>query len=323
MAKLKGRKLVAKTGSKKASPSGRLASSKPSGAARRKTLFRLTVSKSVPPETNSKPGSPLLPTEEPGAKNGNHGSAEALKSQSGLDLTEKVKELVRLAQEQGYLTYSDINDALPDSVVSPEDAIVAVQRLGAPHAINVKLMKSGVVGALNVVAVARAGGMSLMIGGMLESSLAMSASACFASGLGGFEFVDLDTPLFLVGSPFRGGFALRADVIDVSVIGEGHGVFLAPDRAEPLIDAYLAAGIDIGRPPTSIANPAVKGGTIALTPEEQRAYQRAMGDHIQRYAKPGDSPARLKGIYDAAREQARLATLRAIPLSDPRRKRAT
>jgi RNA polymerase primary sigma factor len=37
-----------------------------------------------------------------------------------LDLAEKVKELVRLAQEQGYLTYSDINDALPDGVISPD-----------------------------------------------------------------------------------------------------------------------------------------------------------------------------------------------------------
>jgi RNA polymerase primary sigma factor len=44
-----------------------------------------------------------------------------IKSQSGVDLTEKIKELVRLAQEQGYLTYGDINDALPDSVVSPEE----------------------------------------------------------------------------------------------------------------------------------------------------------------------------------------------------------
>jgi RNA polymerase primary sigma factor len=42
-------------------------------------------------------------------------------TQSGLDLTEKIKELVRLAQEQGYLTYNDINDILPDSVISPED----------------------------------------------------------------------------------------------------------------------------------------------------------------------------------------------------------
>ena len=44
-----------------------------------------------------------------------------VKSASGVDITEKIKELVRLAQEQGYLTYGDINDALPDNVVTPED----------------------------------------------------------------------------------------------------------------------------------------------------------------------------------------------------------
>jgi len=45
----------------------------------------------------------------------------ALNSHTGVELAEKVKELVRLAQEQGYLTYGDINDALPDNVVSPEE----------------------------------------------------------------------------------------------------------------------------------------------------------------------------------------------------------
>jgi RNA polymerase primary sigma factor len=44
-----------------------------------------------------------------------------IKSASGVELTEKVKELLRLAQEQGYLTYNDINDALPDNVVSAEE----------------------------------------------------------------------------------------------------------------------------------------------------------------------------------------------------------
>jgi RNA polymerase primary sigma factor len=38
-----------------------------------------------------------------------------------VDLSEKVKELIRLAREQGYLTYNDINDALPDVVVSTEE----------------------------------------------------------------------------------------------------------------------------------------------------------------------------------------------------------
>jgi RNA polymerase primary sigma factor len=38
-----------------------------------------------------------------------------------LDRSEKIKELVKLAREQGYLTYEDINDALPENIVSPED----------------------------------------------------------------------------------------------------------------------------------------------------------------------------------------------------------
>jgi len=42
-------------------------------------------------------------------------------SAGAVDLTAKIKELVRLAQEQGYLTYNDINDALPDSVTSAEE----------------------------------------------------------------------------------------------------------------------------------------------------------------------------------------------------------
>ena len=36
-------------------------------------------------------------------------------------IADKVKELVQLAQEQGHLTFGDINDALPDSVVSPDE----------------------------------------------------------------------------------------------------------------------------------------------------------------------------------------------------------
>jgi RNA polymerase primary sigma factor len=48
-------------------------------------------------------------------------SLGSIKSQSGIDLTEKVKELLRLAQEQGHLTYDDINDALPDTIVTPDD----------------------------------------------------------------------------------------------------------------------------------------------------------------------------------------------------------
>lgn len=53
--------------------------------------------------------------------------AEAEKSlgmvttKTGLDLTEKVRDLLRLAREQGHLTYEDVNDALPDHMVTAED----------------------------------------------------------------------------------------------------------------------------------------------------------------------------------------------------------
>ena len=47
--------------------------------------------------------------------------AGTIKTKSGVDLTEKVRELLLLAKEQGHLTYDDINDALPDSIVTPED----------------------------------------------------------------------------------------------------------------------------------------------------------------------------------------------------------
>jgi hypothetical protein len=62
-----------------------------------------------------------------------------------------------------------------------------------------------------------------MIGGNVESILAMSVSACFAAGLGGFEFADLDTPLFMATNPFDGGFTLEGGRISVAHLAAGHG----------------------------------------------------------------------------------------------------
>ncbi|MFZ9855102.1 MAG: RNA polymerase sigma factor region1.1 domain-containing protein, partial [Limisphaerales bacterium] len=68
------------------------------------------------------PSNPQVPAAKPVAGPEGDTSAQlgTIKSASGVDLTEKIKELVRLAQEQGYLTYGDINDALPDNL-APED----------------------------------------------------------------------------------------------------------------------------------------------------------------------------------------------------------
>ncbi|MEJ0090792.1 MAG: RNA polymerase sigma factor RpoD [Limisphaerales bacterium] len=46
--------------------------------------------------------------------------AAVLQTRAVTDLAEKVKELVRLAQEQGQLTFNDISEALPDNEATPE-----------------------------------------------------------------------------------------------------------------------------------------------------------------------------------------------------------
>ena len=47
--------------------------------------------------------------------------SEEQSDQKRAERNQKIKELIRLAEDQGYLTYQDINEALPDSVVDPEE----------------------------------------------------------------------------------------------------------------------------------------------------------------------------------------------------------
>ena len=52
-----------------------------------------------------------------------------------------------------------------------------------------------------------------MVGGMVESRVAMGCSFSLALGLGGFEFLDLDMPLLLSIDPVRGGYAYEGPVL--------------------------------------------------------------------------------------------------------------
>jgi L-alanine-DL-glutamate epimerase-like enolase superfamily enzyme len=110
-----------------------------------------------------------------------------------------------------------------ESAGSLED-ILLLARTGAAQAVNLKIMKSGIAQALDMAAAARACGLELMIGGMVETRLAMTVSACLAAGLGGFSFVDLDTPQWMVDSPVAGGFVHEGDRLRLDTIAAGHGV---------------------------------------------------------------------------------------------------
>ena len=125
MAKSKARKRVPKPGAKK---SAKTAFPEPKKSEEKASLKNQPLPAS-PPAGRASGASPTPPgsngqlrtvhtTHHPAF---NEQSIGTIKSQSGFDLTEKIKELVRLAQEQGYLTYNDINDALPDAMITAEE----------------------------------------------------------------------------------------------------------------------------------------------------------------------------------------------------------
>lgn len=113
--------------------------------------------------------------------------------------------------------------------------VLALVVEGAVGAINVKPMKCGIAEAIAMWQVARAAGLTLMIGGMVESIVAMSASASLAAGLGGFAYVDLDTPPLITEHPFSGGYRQHADRLDLREITSGHGVVLA-EAEDPFLE---------------------------------------------------------------------------------------
>ncbi len=94
-------------------------------------------------------------------------------------------------------------DPLP--VIADESAVDArdVPRLhGCVSGVNVKLAKcGGIRGALRMIHVARAHGMLVMLGCMVETSLGIAAAAQI-SGL--VDFVDLDGAMLLADDPFIG-----------------------------------------------------------------------------------------------------------------------
>ena len=95
--------------------------------------------------------------------------------------------------------------AADESVRSLADAQEVVAR-GAADYINIKTMKTGVSEAVEIASFTKASGLKLMIGGMVETRIAMGCSFSLVLGLGGFDVLDLDTPLLLASDPVAGGY---------------------------------------------------------------------------------------------------------------------
>ena len=62
-----------------------------------------------------------------------------------------------------------------------------------------------------------------MIGGMVETRIAMGFAAHFAAGLGTFKWIDLDTPLLLAEDPVLDGYTSIGPKYSLDTIEAGHG----------------------------------------------------------------------------------------------------
>src|ERR1700741_4439496 len=120
---------MAKVTSPKAKKARSAKSRKPIRAHRRKAATpRLSkVNKTNVPSSKNKAEKPAIPPLPERAiaetsVNGDHSPpARISHTETSFDLQERLRELVKLAKEQGYLTYDDINEALPEGMADPDE----------------------------------------------------------------------------------------------------------------------------------------------------------------------------------------------------------
>jgi len=85
----------------------------------------------------------------------------------------------------------------------------------AADCINLKITKSGLAETIAIAREARGAGLALMIGGMMETRLAMSFSYALVLALGWIEHLDLDTPLLMATDPLSGGYTYRGPALTI------------------------------------------------------------------------------------------------------------
>ncbi|HEY2735279.1 MAG TPA: dipeptide epimerase [Polyangiales bacterium] len=123
---------------------------------------------------------------------------------------EDLAGMARVKREGGVPVIAD------ESVRDIED----LSRVLAAHAadgINLKLAKSGgLLAALALGERARAEGLQVMCGGMVETRLGMSAMAHVACALVDVEYIDLDTAFLLAEEHFSGGYRERGPILELT-----------------------------------------------------------------------------------------------------------
>ncbi|NOS76742.1 MAG: dipeptide epimerase [Nitrospira sp.] len=118
--------------------------------------------------------------------------------------------------------------AADESVRSLADARDVIAQDAADY-INIKIMKTGVVEAVAIAEATLAAGLKLMVGGMVETRIAMGCSFSLVLGMKGFDILDLDTPLLLATDPVQRGYGYRGAHLEPWV-GPGLDLTVQPNH---------------------------------------------------------------------------------------------
>ena len=127
------------------------------------------------------------------------------------------------------LSYVRARTAIPvfaDEAARSVAEVLGLLQADAVDGINVKLMKSGIAGALQIIALTRAFGKKLMLGCMLETGLGIAAAAQIAAGTGAFDFLDLDSHRLLRPvAGLSGGYEVAGgELVVAGILKPGWGV---------------------------------------------------------------------------------------------------
>ena len=129
------------------------------------------------------------------------------------------------------LHYVTRNTSVPvfadESAVTPADVLKLIE-LEAVDGINVKLMKCGISGALDIIAMCKAARKELMLGCMIETSIGLASAVHLACGTGAFSRLDLDAHLLVApdAEPSSGGFTHDGPSLIADSKSPGHGSVL-------------------------------------------------------------------------------------------------
>ena len=83
-----------------------------------------------------------------------------------------------------------------ETVFSPEDCKKVIDE-NLAGGVNIKIAKSGIGESREILRIAKAAGLKVMIGCMTETMVGLSAAVYFAAGSGQFDYIDLDSIHFL------------------------------------------------------------------------------------------------------------------------------